>query len=445
MRRYQPSDDANSVPLGTIRLGRNEIYWISEQENNGRHHWVLYDGPIPEEDSDSDSEDISEDISESQEPEPRQMTLTRSPAMLNLLDTETSPNDDTPVTLRRSPAMINLLDRENNLQESDEMDDVASYMSFSTDSITDNGSIYDDNDTEVIIIDENDDDDDTSTFSEDSNTYDNVTSDMSSIPTVGSNVLNNCLNDSPITLMPYDKDDETELFIIYLKNKDGKFVKGSCLRKDEMKQLLISDRNSFPPSSIMSIYKKPTSYRLIDLQTGLSGKPTGKLIIRLPTNQIYVTYGSMKRVLNSTNKEWYALPLYGGLSRRIGNVAGIYGSSMNHGQIPGFPIYKLYTKDEIKSGVVVMENADDYPHIYFHDSMLSLFELVGNIPVQVFIRNIIDELVNTQLVSTILPESRKMSIPNPIPLPRSRRMGSSLSPLGSYEDLMAPTSEDMEE
>ena len=39
--------------------------------------------------------------------------------------------------------------------------------------------------------------------------------------------------------------------------------------------------------------------------------------------------------------------------RRVGNLSEIYAQSMNHGQIPGFVIYKLFTKDEIEQGVVV--------------------------------------------------------------------------------------------
>jgi hypothetical protein len=171
-----------------------------------------------------------------------------------------------------------------------------------------------------------------------------------------------------------------------------------------MRQFLESDRNEETPLSIMAIYKKPTSNKPKDLFTGLTGKPSGKLVVRLPTNNIFITYGSIKRVLDSTNKHWYALPLYGGLPRRIGNLGGIYGSSMHHGQVPGYIIYKLYTKEEIESNIMVMETHDDFPHTNLHNTMLSLFELVGETPLRIFINDIIDDLTRVRVVQTNFTE-----------------------------------------
>ena len=50
-------------------------------------------------------------------------------------------------------------------------------------------------------------------------------------------------------------------------------------------------------------------------------------------------------MMNSSDiKNWYLLPLYGNKRRRIGLQ---FGSSKNHGQIPGSKIYKAFTKEEI--------------------------------------------------------------------------------------------------
>jgi hypothetical protein len=123
----------------------------------------------------------------------------------------------------------------------------------------------------------------------------------------------------------------------------------------------------------MTIYTTPKYSD--EYLTGVSGKPTGRIVVRLPQNQIYVTSGSVKRMLSSNIKEWYALPLFGGKRRRIGNLRGIFGSSMNHGQIPGFIVYKLYTKDEILKNIIVEENEDDYPMTFTFDKFKTLLDI----------------------------------------------------------------------
>lgn len=422
MFRYQPRQDANNYPEGTIQLGRNQIYWIVEQiPGSSLRRWVLYDGPIEDNMSSPRpvtrrntylSNELSTSTEETESTEQTESTDSTEP-------TETTEQIFPDRTLRRSPAFYDLSESTDFGIASTEAnprtvryndDDQISYMSFSTDSVTDNDrySVYDGHydDIEEIVIDDNqsesDDDTVSTSISEDSDIYSNIVSDESSVREVNENdnILNKCLNDSPVTLSPYDSDDTDELFVIYLKNNQGNFVKGSCLRKDEMRQFLISDKNEESPLSIMAIYKKPTSNKPNDLFTGLTGKPTGKLVVRLPTNNIFITYGSIKRVLDSTNKHWYALPLYGGLPRRIGNLGGIYGSSMHHGQVPGYIIYKLFTKDEIEANTMVIETHDDFPHTRLHNTMLSLFELVGETPLKIFINDIIDDITRVRLVQT---------------------------------------------
>lgn len=80
--------------------------------------------------------------------------------------------------------------------------------------------------------------------------------------------------------------------------------------------------------------------------------------------------------MNSNSQSWYALPIYGNKRRRVGNLKGLFAASMNHGQIPGMIIRKLYTKEEIISNIEVKEDEDDYP-LFFVESAKELYELLG--------------------------------------------------------------------
>ena len=418
MRRYQPSINPNDFPVGYIIRGRNGLYWIVQgvSETDNTHVWELYEGRIPDEISEARSSLTSEpeldtdDNASQPTPIPTSRILDQlneaprmlrhSPGMYDLIDSGVREGQYQHRPLTRSYAMTNLDESDFIPSSSEEQhlprtirytdDDQISYMSFSTDSADDRHSVYAGQEQEPEEFVESD-------YEEDSEDYNNIQSDANSVVNYKSNILDKCLNESPVTLSNYEETDLNDLFIIHLQNQEGKFIKGSCLRRDEMRDILKSDINSFPPSYLMSIYQTPSSGRQDDLLTGLTGKPTGKIIIRLPTNQIYVTFGSLHRVLSSPVTQWYALPLYGGKLRRVGNVGGIYGASMNHGQVPGFKIYKLFTHEDIQNNVIAKETADDFPHMYEHDTMLSLFDLVGDTPVNIFIKNVINTLIDTQI------------------------------------------------
>ena len=346
--------------------------------------------------------------------------MRRSRAMYDLLshDRPEQP-EETPRTLTRTFAMQNLsedsefLPRGSNEPQAQPRtiryndDDEISYMSFSTDESDARDSVY--AGQEQPDEDEKDDSDILSIFEEDSNEYDDISSETDSISNVKTNILDNCLNESPITLSNYEDTDLRDLFIIHIPNQEGKFVKGSCLLREEMRNILSSDLETYP-NYVMSIYTTPSSKYKDDLLTGLTGKPTGKIIIRMPTNQIYITFGSMKRVLTNPTIKWYALPLYGGKRRRVGNIAGMYGASMNHGQVPGFQIYKLFTEAEIKSNMVVREDSTDFPHTFQYDSMKPLFDILGETSIKTFITNVINELINANIRvrPIILPRSSSL-------------------------------------
>jgi hypothetical protein len=103
--------------------------------------------------------------------------------------------------------------------------------------------------------------------------------------------------------------------------------------------------------------------------------------VKLPFNNIYVTWGSVRRIFTDSNQRgWYAVPLFGGKRRRVGNVNGIFtGIGVTHGQTPGQTIHKLYSHDEVFSllsgGVLhVREEPNDYP-LWFVDASKRLAEI----------------------------------------------------------------------
>jgi hypothetical protein len=198
----------------------------------------------------------------------------------------------------------------------------------------------------------------------------------------------NCTN--AISVSPFSKEDFSNILTVKIQNASKKFDKGTCLTKNDIVSMLTADLKSNlktanidpfhdNPTSIMAIWATPKKANsLEELSSGLTGYPTGKLVFKIPILEIYVTLGSVKRLLHSSTKDWYALPLFGGKRRRIGNLLGTIGASMNHGQVPGFVVYKLYTKSEIAAGVEATENRDDYPlSLYIHDNTQPLLEVIG--------------------------------------------------------------------
>lgn len=168
---------------------------------------------------------------------------------------------------------------------------------------------------------------------------------------------------SSITYLEYQDFEKLDLFNIRFTSSDGKSFQNEaqCISRQELLEWLSSDINTLPPSNIMSIYTSPKDMSPSNLDTGFTAKPTKRYVVRLPPTNFYVTLGSVHRLLSSPDRHWFALPLFGGKRRRVGNIFGYYGSSMNHGQVPGEVIYKLYTLDDLKSTLTVSENIDDYP------------------------------------------------------------------------------------
>ncbi|NDD84240.1 hypothetical protein EBZ38_08220 [bacterium] len=215
-----------------------------------------------------------------------------------------------------------------------------------------------------------------------------------------------CLNDSPITMSSYTPEDN--VITIKFPDKYNKFDKGQCITKKELEDTLKSDRNSPFPSYIQCIYT-PTNNT-----SGYGAKPTHKLVFKLPMNNVYITIGSLQKVLTKQESKWYALQMFGGRPRRIGNVHGAFGASMNHGQIPGFNVYKLFTKKDITSGrVIVTETLDDY-FLFPEQLLLHPFTNghsgVGG--VNNFIHMVIDSLVDDDYLEILTKANVNYTNPN---------------------------------
>ena len=168
---------------------------------------------------------------------------------------------------------------------------------------------------------------------------------------------------SAITYLDYQEFEKLDLFNIRFLSSDGKSFQDEvqCISRQELLEWLSSDINVLPPTNIMSIYTPPKDTSPSSLETGFTAKPTKRYVVRLPPSNFYVTFGSVHRLLSLPDRHWFALPLFGGQRKRVGNIFGYYGSSMNHGQVPGEIIYKLYTLDDLQQTITVDETIDDYP------------------------------------------------------------------------------------
>ncbi len=196
-------------------------------------------------------------------------------------------------------------------------------------------------------------------YEEDSDEYsDNYTNNVSSN---GAQSDGKCGNVSLVMGEEYDEksNDTVKLYMLLSEQnvKRKRFAENAmCISKDEMRQYLQTDKDTVP-SNIMSLWRGGEV-------NGVGGKPSYKIVVKVPPNNVYVTLGTFIRIMHESHKKLYLIPLYGGKRRRIGNIEGIIGVSMNHGQIPGTIIYKGYTKEELKNPIKVKETSRDYPLLF---------------------------------------------------------------------------------
>lgn len=196
-----------------------------------------------------------------------------------------------------------------------------------------------------------------------------------------------CSNDNFITLEPYTKEDDP--IQIYILNSQNKFEKSSCFTIEEFTEILKADKGTKIPSNIQSIYKCKRDCK----DNGKGAVATGKLVVKVPPNNIFITLGSADKMLKSNNRIWYALPLYNGKRRRIGNLDELFAASTNHGQINGYVVYKLYTKEQIKENKTVKESRLDFP-IFIYDNIKELNQVLGGEVTITFVNGIIESLID---------------------------------------------------
>lgn len=184
-------------------------------------------------------------------------------------------------------------------------------------------------------------------------------------------VYDNCGNEIDlISMEPFSNEmlKNEDLIVIKKLMPDNKFKKGFCELKTNIIEQLKSDRQSTDkknfrfPSNIKCIWKnqRARQYTERDLLTGICCAPTNELLFKLSDNMI-ITMQSLIDLLSSSNQVWYAVPMFGGKRKRVGNVYGfktVPGS--DHGQIPGFIIYKLFTKEQIKNKKTKYEENNPY-------------------------------------------------------------------------------------
>lgn len=164
----------------------------------------------------------------------------------------------------------------------------------------------------------------------------------------------------------FEDEDVNDIISIHVMENEHEFnTNGKCILKQYIKNLLKSDLTTTSPIVLQSIYTKPLNPQHgDDFITGMTAKATSRLVMKIPIVEIYVTLNSIKKIMVNETKNWYAIPLFKNKRRRIGNIMSFYGSSNNHGQIPGFKVYKLFTKEELTSLYSFTETDDDYVDLY---------------------------------------------------------------------------------
>ena len=171
-----------------------------------------------------------------------------------------------------------------------------------------------------------------------------------------------CSNTDPITLEPFATDPNLVSLRLY-DSKRNSFYKGFCIDFDSIKQIVHSDiafgGPNDTPGYIMSLWSKTKD------TMGYGGHPTYNYVFKVPPNNIYITALSLIKILYFINNAknpttLYLLPLFGDQPKRIGNIKGIFGVSMTHGQIPGFKVYRVYTQKELDNLTKVTVSPNEF-------------------------------------------------------------------------------------
>lgn len=175
-------------------------------------------------------------------------------------------------------------------------------------------------------------------------------------------IEDHCANpDDMVTLENFTQEmvNNNDLFVIKTLTADNKFKIGTCMLKSQLiEQLNIADRTEKIPPNIKSIWtiNPHIEHNDNDLLNGRCCEATPEFLYKTIVG-MHITMQSLIDILSSPNQIWYAVPIFGNRRKRIGNIfSEQLTMSGDHGQITGKIIYKLFTKDEIKKGVELIEN-----------------------------------------------------------------------------------------
>ncbi|NBU34324.1 hypothetical protein EB118_08985 [bacterium] len=197
----------------------------------------------------------------------------------------------------------------------------------------------------------------------------------------------NCKNSSLLTLSDYTRDENPVQ--LYLQDSKGNFTEAAhCFTLDELKAHLEADLTNPHPLNVMSICTRSTDTDT-DNNSGFGAKPTHKIVVKLPVQNVYVTLGSLFDIIQWGGGPVYAFRLFGGKRRRITNVKGIYGVSMNHCQTPGLYVYKVYKRDAVLEGAFIGDDLFDF----LHESVKSVFDANGGVMTDEMIRTLLSEII----------------------------------------------------
>jgi hypothetical protein len=190
-------------------------------------------------------------------------------------------------------------------------------------------------------------------------------------------MMKNCRSCYDFVTMENFKDSDNIVSIKIYDPKKGKLNKGQCVSIDNIKESIKGDIGNQSPTHFYSLYTKRPGAK--DTRGGHGTYPDNRFVVKIELpGAMYITLSSLYKLLKGYEMidEFYAIPLFGGKRRRIGNLEGAFYQSSNHGQIPGFVIYKLYTKRELKEGVNADITRDDFVFpIYIARQMSEMLEL----------------------------------------------------------------------
>lgn len=217
----------------------------------------------------------------------------------------------------------------------------------------------------------------------------------------------NCASCSNVvTLEAFTPEQERSLASIKLFNEDTKQFAplGECVSVEDVKDMLRSDIGNPSPQYVYSLYSlKPNTQHLSEseLRRGMGTEPSQRTVFKLVLGNatLFVTAGSMIHLLRSkTPATLYAVPLFGGKPRRVGNVMGqLLGVGTNHGQIPGYKIYKLYSAETlVHSKSATVDEFDFDPPSFVIGKMTELYCLLDGCGAS-YAQTVIDNLIRSVL------------------------------------------------